>query len=119
MIRAVITTITFMKPIQTKTTVLEICVSIKDNKRQEFLQMFELLSGTAFQINGRTDKRIYEEIKRPNHFLWTEEWNDADSRDNYFHSDRFRSLLGAIQVLGKLDRIRMGELSPVREIDDK
>ncbi len=97
--------------------VLKIYVSIKNNKRQEFLQMFELLSGVAFHKYGRTYKRIFEEVGRPNHFLWQEEWNDAGSLDTYFHSDSFRSLLGAILVLGKLDGIQMGELSPVRDVD--
>lgn len=98
--------------------VLEILVSIKSNKKTEFIQLFEFLSGPSYQMSGRTEQRLLEEVGRPNHLLWKEQWNDAKSLESYFRSNNFRALLGAILVLGKLDEIRMGELSPVQHIDN-
>lgn len=98
--------------------VLEILVSIKDNKKNEFVQLFELLSGSSYQMSGRTELRLFEEVGRPDHFLWKEQWNNAKSLEAYFHSNNFRALLGAVLVLGKLEEIHMGELSPVKQINN-
>jgi quinol monooxygenase YgiN len=99
--------------------VLEILVSIKDNKKNEFIQLFELLSGSSYQMSGRTEHRLFEEVGRLDQFLWKEQWNDAKSLESYFHSNNFRALLGAILVLGKLNEIRMGELSPLDQLKYK
>jgi quinol monooxygenase YgiN len=39
-----------------------------------------------------------------------EKWADLELLEDYMKTDRFRALLGAIQVLGKLDAIHKGEL---------
>lgn len=69
-------------------------------------------------MSGRTEQRLFEEVGRLDQFLWKEQWRDAKSLETYFRSDSFRALLGAVQVLGKLDEINMGELSPVKQIDN-
>jgi quinol monooxygenase YgiN len=69
-------------------------------------------------MNGRTEQQLFEEVGKPDHFLWREQWNDTKSLESYFHSNNFRALLGAVLVLGKLDEINMGELSPVKQRDN-
>jgi quinol monooxygenase YgiN len=39
-----------------------------------------------------------------------EKWTDLESLEDYMKTHRFRALLGAIQVLGKLDAVHKGEL---------
>ena len=114
MVIAVTKAITLMDNMKNQAMVLDILVSIKNNKKNEFIQLFELLSGPSYQMSGRSEQKLFEEIGRPDHFLWKEQWNDAKSLEAYFHSNNFRALLGAILVLGKLEEIRKGEVSPVK-----
>jgi quinol monooxygenase YgiN len=49
---------------------------------------------------------IFEDLERPNRFLWTEWWPDPGGLDDQVETDRFRALLGAIRVLGSLESVR-------------
>ena len=92
---------------------LEILMHIPSRHRHEFLQAFETFSYK--QENGHAcsgkciDRSIFESMDTPNRFLWVEKWSDLESLEDYLKTDRFRALLGAIQVLGKLDVIQKGE----------
>ena len=94
---------------------LEIFMYIPSKHRHELLQAFEIFSSK--QENGHKctggciDRSIFESMGTANRFLWVEKWTDLESLDDYMKTDRFRALLGAIQVLGKLDAIHKGELS--------
>jgi quinol monooxygenase YgiN len=87
---------------------------IPSKHRHELLQAFEMLSNK--QENGPKctagclDRSIFESMGTANRFLWMEKWADLELLEDYMKTDRFRALLGAIQVLGKLDAIHKGEL---------
>jgi quinol monooxygenase YgiN len=93
---------------------LQILMHIPSKHRHELLQAFEMLSNK--QENGQKytarciDRSIFESMGTANRFLWVEKWTDLESLEDYMKTDRFRALLGAIQVLGKLDAIHKGEL---------
>ena len=94
---------------------LEILMHIPSRHRHEFLQAFGIFpynQETGHECSGGCiDRSIFECMGTPNRFLWLEKWTDLESLDEYMKSDRFKALLGAIQVLGKLDAIHKGELS--------
>jgi quinol monooxygenase YgiN len=93
---------------------LQILMHIPSKHRHELLQAFEMLSNK--QENGPKctagclDRSIFESMGTANRFLWMEKWADLELLEDYMKTDRFRALLGAIQVLGKLDAIHKGEL---------
>jgi quinol monooxygenase YgiN len=93
---------------------LQILMDIPSKHRHELLQAFEMLSNK--QENGPKctagclDRGIFESMGTANRFLWMEKWTDLESLEVYMNTDRFKALLGAIQVLGKLDAIHKGEL---------
>jgi quinol monooxygenase YgiN len=81
---------------------LELRISIKPEKRTEFLHMREMLQRKV-QPEGCVDQKIYEEVDGSNHFLWSERWIEKDPLDEYMKSEDFRMLLGAVEVLGELE----------------
>jgi quinol monooxygenase YgiN len=85
---------------------LTIEVHIDPAKRFEFLQTFELMSQKANTEKGCRSKTIYEKVGNPNCFLWMDCWESEASLAAYLDSDRYRSLLGAAQVLGSRVQIQ-------------
>jgi len=96
---------------------LQILMDIPSKHRHELLQAFEMLSNK--QENGPKctagclDRSIFENMGTANRFIWMEKWTDLESLEVYMNTDRFEALLGAIQVLGKLDAIHKGELTEI------
>jgi len=94
--------------------VLQILMGIPSKHRRELLQAFEIFSNMQKNCHkctgGCLDRSIFESMGTANRFLWVEKWTDQESLEDYMKTDRFRALLGAIQVLGKLEAIHKGEL---------
>ena len=88
---------------------LEIQVLVAKEKRQEFLQTCEFLAQAKDQIAACVGQTLFEEVGELNRFLCVEQWTDSDPLESYLASDRFRALLGAIEVLGKLEDLRIVE----------
>ena len=90
-------------------------MDIPSKHRHELLQAFEIFSNKKKSghecTGGCIDRSIFESMGTANRFLWIEKWTDLKSLEVYMNTDRFKALLGAIQVLGKLDAIHKGELS--------
>lgn len=92
---------------------LEILVKIVPTKRYEFLQTFALMvrrKPKMPEMSHRVGQSLFENTDEPNCFLWMEEWTSADKLASYRKSDHFRSLLGAVDVLGHLVNIRTYEI---------
>ena len=88
---------------------LEILVQIHSGKRQEFLQTSEWFQNQLTKICAGTfvDLTVFEAVGKPNHFLWIEKWTDLEPLELHMNTDRFRTLLGAIEVLGKLIELQV------------
>ena len=54
--------------------------------------------------------RVYEEISRTETFMWMQWWRSKRHLEEYLGSTDFRSLLGAIKVLGNLESARVIDL---------
>ncbi len=88
---------------------LEIQVRVAKEKRQEFLQTSEFLAQAKDRKDACVGQTLFEEVGELNRFLYVEQWTDSDVLESYLASDRFRTLLGAIEVLGKLEDLRIVE----------
>jgi quinol monooxygenase YgiN len=85
---------------------LEILVKIQPEKRYEFLQTFELMTQSNSKARDCIEQTLFEKSNETNSFLWVEDWKNNESLESYRQTEKFRSLLGAIDVLGSLVKIR-------------
>ncbi len=71
-------------------------------------ELFQVLKGAtpAKQLPvGCLDRRVYEEVHDPLHLLMIEHWSDETAMNEYKSSTGFRALIGAIKVLGTLEKL--------------
>jgi quinol monooxygenase YgiN len=83
---------------------LEIQVQLTKEKRKEFLQAFEFLACKSSECIGQY---LYEDLGKDNRFLWMERWTNSKALEAHLKSDHFRSLMGAIEVLGELENLQL------------
>jgi quinol monooxygenase YgiN len=92
---------------------IEVLSKIPPENRREFIQSFKVLP----QFKGCSDNCIYhklfEDVGEMNHFLWVEHWADKKTLEKYLLSDRFKTILGAVDALGELihfNRIKVNKI---------
>ena len=95
---------------------LEIIASIQPEQRQEFLQTIDMFRCQLDEDKARVSCSIFETVGTPNQFLWVEKWAEKGPLDDYLETGRFKALLGAIQVLGKLNSIHISVLKPLKNL---
>ena len=97
---------------------LEIRIDIAPGKREEFLQAADSLIREHPARDARClDCGIFEQHGTRNQFLWHEEWADRDSLDHRMASGDFRTLLGALRVLGRTHDIRIANVESVSRVE--
>ena len=83
---------------------IEVLSKIPPENRREFIQSFKVLP----QFEGCRDNcifhKLFEDVGEMNHFLWVEHWVDPKALERYLQSDRFKTILGAVEALGELIR---------------
>jgi quinol monooxygenase YgiN len=97
---------------------LQIMVTIPSGNRQEFLQAIDMLCSQQMPHSDPADDYLFEAVDTPYRFICLKQWSDRKSLDNFLKTDRFRALLGAMQVLGKLETIRLVELEELKDISN-
>jgi quinol monooxygenase YgiN len=83
----------------------EILVNVSRDKRQEFIQTCDLISDPSNQNAACVNRKLYEQVKEANQFLWVEHWSDDKQMEAYLQSKRFSMLLGAISILADSNRL--------------
>ena len=70
--------------------------------RREFILSFKYLP--QFDGCGKSCSfcRLFEDVGELNSFLWVEYWRDENAMEEYLQSNRFKTILGAIETLGEL-----------------
>ena len=81
---------------------LEIAFHVQASKRPELLQTLEDLAKERDRP-GACQSGTFEEVPGSGHFLWRRWWGTREELDRHLDSVEFRTLLGAIRVLGSLD----------------
>ena len=95
---------------------LEILIQVKTNKRQEFLQAFEMLSKLGTQQDACLNQSLFEDVVTPNRFLWVEKWSASEPLEDHVGTNRFKTMLGAVQVLGSLEDLRFVETKSLEDL---
>ncbi len=81
---------------------LEILFKIYPEKRAEFLLAFDMMKTVEGLEENRIDLELFELVREANTFLWLEHWDNADSLTHYCNENKYRALMGAIDILGNL-----------------
>jgi quinol monooxygenase YgiN len=97
---------------------LELSLRCDERYRAELTQTLENLSQAQVAGGSCLECRVYEDLGRPNVFLWLEWWKSERELRQHLASAEFRTLLGAIKVLGSLVATRVVELQDSTSIMD-
>jgi len=75
------------------------------DRRYELLQVLKGVTLAGQMPTGCLDRRVYEEVNAPLHLLVIEHWSDLAAMNDYQSSNGFHALIGAIKVLGTLEKL--------------
>jgi quinol monooxygenase YgiN len=70
--------------------------------RREFILSFNYLPQFDGCKNNCSFCRLFEDVGELNSFLWVEYWRSENAMEEYLQSNRFKTILGAIETLGEL-----------------
>lgn len=84
---------------------VEIVMRTTQAHRRELVQTLEAMATPTSGADG-PDSSVFEDTIEANRFLWIEWWARADEAEAALDSDRVRTLLAAIRVLGTLESVR-------------
>ena len=98
---------------------LHIQATIGEDNRLEFIQACKALTRLCSENRCCIGQSLYRDVFDREIFLWTEQWADHDSLKAHMKTERFRALLGGIEVLGKLNYIQMLQFDEVTETKHK
>jgi quinol monooxygenase YgiN len=91
-----------------KLCLLEIEFTLLPQKRREFAQSLELLSGLG---RGLIRRSIYLDRDEPDRVLWVEEWSNRQALESHLETGSFRALVGGLRVLGNVHDCRLVDFS--------
>ena len=84
----------------------------KPSKFNELYQTLQALLPTMRMEGGCRESRIYRDVEDDDVFFLSSYWDDAAKFEIYMTSTGGIALLGAIDLLSKAIRVRMGTDSP-------
>lgn len=87
----------------------QIVITIDRSKCLEFFQTFESLSRPEDRAGGCLDQGLFDQIGWSNRLLWVEHWKSMSLLEAHMRSDRFQTLIGAIEVLGHMENMKFME----------
>jgi quinol monooxygenase YgiN len=81
---------------------IQVLSKFPPENRREFIRSFNILP----QFEGCRENcsyfRLFEDVGELNSFLWVEYWRNENAMEAYLQSDRFKTLMGAVETLGEL-----------------
>jgi len=89
---------------------LELSIGTGPSRRMEMRQTLEDLSREALGAASCQECRVFEDLCGGERFLWLQWWKSQPELQAHLQSTAFRTLLGAIKVLGSLESARIVEL---------
>jgi quinol monooxygenase YgiN len=94
---------------------IEVLSKISSENRREFIQSYKVLP----QLEGSSDTRffnmLFEDVEEMNRFLWVEHWHNKNAMEEYLQSDRFKTIMGAIETLGELIHFNRIEVKNIQQ----
>lgn len=70
--------------------------------RREYIRSFKTLPQYDGCKQNCSFNCLFEDVEGPNNFLWMEFWHNEKAMEEYLQSDRFKTIMGAIETLGEL-----------------
>ena len=86
---------------------LELSLQSEERHRAELKQTLENLCEAQVAGGSCVECAVHEDLRRPNGFLWLQWWNSERELEDHLSSVEYRTLLGAIKVLGTLVSTRV------------
>ena len=87
--------------------ILQIKISARDDKRNELLRTCQFIVGQTLQESGCESSLLSEKKDDEGPIHLEQKWDNKSSLNNYFRSDHFTALLGAMKWLGRSFDIRI------------
>ena len=87
--------------------ILQITISARDDKRDELLRTCQLISDQTLQESGCESSLTSQKNADEDLISVEQRWDHRSSLNNYFRSDHFTALLGAMKWLGQFYDIRI------------
>lgn len=88
---------------------MTIVAQVKPEKQEEFLQTIRSLNSKGEKEKGLRKTTLYQEMSDPNGFRLIAEWETERDLERYLGAEKFRVLLGALEVLCKESEIRYSQ----------
>jgi quinol monooxygenase YgiN len=70
--------------------------------RREFIRSFKNLPQFDGCKKNCSFCRLFEDVGELDSFLWVEYWRNENAMEEYLQSNRFKTIMGAIETLGEL-----------------
>ncbi len=86
---------------------LQITIHARDDKRNELLRTCRLITDQTRRESGCKSSQLSQDSDNENIIALEQQWEQQPSLDNYFRSDHFSALLGAMKWLGRTYEIRI------------
>jgi len=87
---------------------LEIEFALLPQKRREFAQSLDLLTGTG---HGLVRRSVYIDRDEPERILWVEAWATRELLEAHLETEIFRGLIGGLRILGNVLDCRLVDLA--------
>jgi quinol monooxygenase YgiN len=70
--------------------------------RREFVNSFKIAPQFEGCRKNCIFSQLFEDAEEQNCFLWVEHWRNENAMEEYMKSNRFKTIMGAIETLGEL-----------------
>ena len=87
--------------------VLKIFIHARKNKRNELLNNCWSITDQTRQKRGCKSSQLSQNSDKENIITLEQQWEQQPALDNYFRSDHFSALLGALRWLGRTYEVRI------------
>ncbi len=87
--------------------ILQITIIARDDKRDELLRTCQLIVDQALQESGCESSLLSQNKADEGLINLEQKWDNRSSLNNFFRSDHFTALLGAMKWLGQSYDIRI------------
>lgn len=97
--------------------ILRILIHPLDDKRKELISACRLITDKTRQEKGCKKCNVYRDRVNENIITVEQHWEQWPTLNNYFRSNHFTALLGAMKWLGMSYEIRINEGTPEEGMD--
>ncbi len=90
---------------------MTVIAQVKADKQQEFRQAIGSLYNQEMEEEGLMKSTLYQEVNDPHGFRLITEWESRKDLEGYLRAEKFRVLLGALEILCAKSEIRYSHIA--------